>query len=67
MKYAADTPDAYLEQVPDERKPALRKLRSTINKNLPKGFAEAMSHGMIGWVDRSCLTSFGGIRGSGPR
>ncbi|MCB0791891.1 MAG: DUF1801 domain-containing protein [Flavobacteriales bacterium] len=50
MKYAADTPDAYLEQVPDERKPALRKLRSTINKNLPKGFAEAMSYGMIGWV-----------------
>jgi hypothetical protein len=50
MKYEANSPEEYLAQVPDERKEALNKLRKTINDNLPKGFEETMSYGMIGYV-----------------
>ena len=50
MKYSANSPEEYLEQIPEERKAAMHKLRDTINTNLPKGFREGMSYGMIGWV-----------------
>ncbi len=36
--------------VPEERQSAFKKLRSTIKKNLPKGFKETISYGMIGFV-----------------
>ena len=50
MKIEANSPQEYLEKVPEERKEALIKLRSVIKKNLPEGFEEAMSYGMIGYV-----------------
>ena len=50
MKIEANSPQEYLEKVPEERKEALKKLRSVIKKNLPKGFEETMSYGMIGYV-----------------
>ena len=50
MKYAADSPEAYIAQVPEDRRPVMEALRNTIRKHLPKGFAEAMSYGMIGYV-----------------
>jgi len=50
MQSKATTPDAYMDELPEERKAAVKKLRSTIMKNLPKGFAEVMSYGMIGHV-----------------
>ena len=50
MKYNASSPEEYLEQIPEERKSAMNKLRDTINANIPKGFREGMSYGMIGWV-----------------
>ena len=50
MKIEANSPQEYLEKVPEERKEALKKLRSVIKKNLPEGFEEAMSYGMIGYV-----------------
>ncbi len=37
-------------KVPAERKDAFTKLRETILANLPKGFVEEMSYGMIGYV-----------------
>lgn len=40
----------YLAMVPAEREAAFTKLRKTILDNLPKGFAEEMSYGMIGYV-----------------
>jgi hypothetical protein len=40
----------YLNEVPAERKDAFTKLRETILANLPKGFVEEMSYGMIGYV-----------------
>jgi len=50
MKYEADTPEAYIEQLTEERKEAFRKLREVILDNLPEGFEETMNYGMIGYV-----------------
>lgn len=50
MQSTAITPDQYIEQLPEERKPALTKLRKVITDNLPEGFLETMSYGMIGYV-----------------
>lgn len=49
MQYQANTPEDYINQVPIERQPILRKLRSVITKNLPKGFEEGIQYGMIGY------------------
>ena len=40
----------YLKEVPDDRKDSFIKLRDTILSNLPDGFIEEMSYGMIGYV-----------------
>lgn len=50
MQITADTPEAYVEQLPDDRKQVISKLRAVIGENLPPGFAEIASHGMIGYV-----------------
>ena len=50
MTSKAISPEQYLKELPTDRKEAVTKLRTTIVKNLPKGFAEAMSYGMIGYV-----------------
>ncbi len=44
------SPEQYIEQLPEERKQAFQQLRKTILKNLPKGFVETMSYGMISYV-----------------
>ena len=45
----AQSPSEYLNEVPAERLPAIKKLRNTILVNLPHGFEEGMSYGMIGY------------------
>ena len=50
MKIEANSPEKYLEQVPDEQKQAMNRLRQTILDNLPIGFKEEMSYGMIGYI-----------------
>jgi uncharacterized protein YdhG (YjbR/CyaY superfamily) len=50
MRSTATTVSAYLEEIPEERKDTLKKLRETILKNIPKGFVEQMTYGMIGYV-----------------
>jgi hypothetical protein len=44
------TPDTYVDQIPEERKAVFQELRSTIKENLPAGFEERISYGMIGYV-----------------
>lgn len=39
-----------MDSLPEDRKPAMEKLRNTIIQNLPKGFQESMGYGMLGWV-----------------
>jgi len=34
----------------EERQKVVKKIRSVIKKNLPKGFKETISYNMIGWV-----------------
>ena len=50
MKYEAKSPDDYISQLPEERQEVVSKLREIISNNLPDGFQETMSYGMIGWV-----------------
>jgi len=50
MQIKADSPDHYIDQLPDNRRPIMKKLRKTILDNLPKGFKEVNSSGMIGYV-----------------
>lgn len=44
MIISADTPDAYIHQMPEERQAAMHKLRQTILDNLPDGFEEQMDN-----------------------
>ena len=50
MNYKAVSPEDYISQLPPERQPVVSKLRAIISKNLPKGFKEQMSYGMLGFV-----------------
>lgn len=50
MQSTAKTVNDYLEEIPEERKVAFLKLRNSILDNLPKGFEEEMSYGMLGYV-----------------
>ncbi len=50
MRIEADNPEAYVEQLPEERKGAISRLRTVILENLPNGFEESMNYGMIGYV-----------------
>ena len=49
MKIEANSVEHYLTQVPEERKASFRKLYETVSQNLPPGFQEQLSYGMIGW------------------
>ena len=50
MKIEANNPIDYISKLPEERQVAMSRLRQTILDNLPKGFEETMSYGMIGYV-----------------
>ena len=49
MQYEATTVDDYINQIPEERKEPIRKLRQVILDNLPKGFEEGIHYKMIGY------------------
>ena len=50
MRSEAKTPEAYLAELPEDRRVAMSRLRDTIVSHLPKGFEEVMNYGMIGYV-----------------
>jgi uncharacterized protein YdhG (YjbR/CyaY superfamily) len=50
MQSTATNVEAYLEELPEDRKDAINKLRKEIKKHLPKGFSETIGYGMIGYV-----------------
>jgi len=50
MPSKAETVEAYIAELPEDRQQAVSKLRDTIKKHLPKGFSEGMGYGMIGYV-----------------
>lgn len=49
MRIEAENVKDYLDKIPEDRKSAMNKLYETISKNLPKGFKEGVSYGMMGW------------------
>ncbi len=50
MTSKATTPEQYLKELPTDRKEAVTELRNVVLKNLPKGFKETVSYGMLGYV-----------------
>lgn len=50
MQSKATTPESYIEELTEVRKPIISKLRQVILDNLPEGFQEQMSYGMLGYV-----------------
>lgn len=50
MKIEAQSVQEYLENLPEERREPIEKLRKVISENLPNGFEEQLSYGMIGYV-----------------
>jgi len=47
MRSAAATPEAYLDQLPADRRAALAAVRDVILANLPNGYEESVGSGMI--------------------
>jgi uncharacterized protein YdhG (YjbR/CyaY superfamily) len=47
MQYVAKNAQDYIAQLPEDRIEPMKKLRETILSNLPPGFEECISYGMI--------------------
>ncbi len=45
----ARTVEAYLLELPDDRRGVIAAVRALVNRNLPQGYAETMNWGMISW------------------
>ena len=50
MRAKETSPDEYISKLVPERKKAMSELRKVILNNLPRGFAEVMSYGMLAYV-----------------
>ncbi|SPE60370.1 conserved hypothetical protein [Verrucomicrobia bacterium] len=50
MKSTAKTVDEYVKGLPEDRREAISAIRKVILDNLPEGYQECMSYGMIGYV-----------------
>ena len=50
MQSQAETPQEYLESLPEGRREAIAEVRQTILDNLPEGYEEAMQYGMLSYV-----------------
>lgn len=50
MKFEGKSVEAYLKQIPAEKRLVLESMRQTILDNLPTGFVEQISYGMLGYV-----------------
>lgn len=49
MQSKATTPEEYIAEMPADRQKVFSDLRKAIKKNIPKGFKEGMTYGMIGY------------------
>ena len=50
MQSTATTAEQYFAELPEDRISAMSELRNVVMENLPKGFEETMSYGMITYV-----------------
>jgi hypothetical protein len=49
MTSNAQSPEEYIESLPEDRREAVRAIREVILANLPPGYEEGMQYGMIGY------------------
>jgi Domain of unknown function (DU1801) len=50
MQSKAETVSQYMDELPEDRQMPVQKIRTEILGNIPKGYLETMSYGMIGYV-----------------
>lgn len=50
MQIQSASVEDYISQIPEERQEIFRKIFETVNNNLPDGFSQGLSYGMIGWA-----------------
>jgi hypothetical protein len=50
MTSKAELPEDYIAELPADRKQAINAVRTALLENLPDGFSEVMSYGMLGYV-----------------
>jgi hypothetical protein len=50
MYSKAVTAKEYIDALPEDRKEAVSKLRAEVLRNIPEGFSEEISYGMLGYV-----------------
>ncbi|SDQ76524.1 protein of unknown function (DU1801) [Chryseobacterium soldanellicola] len=50
MQIPAVSIEDYISKIPEERQEIFKKIFDTINDNLPKGFTNNISYGMVGWA-----------------
>lgn len=50
MQYDVHTVEEYIAALPENRRFAIEKLRNVVLTNLPNGFEEQISYGMISYV-----------------
>ncbi|WP_027379939.1 DUF1801 domain-containing protein [Chryseobacterium daeguense] len=49
MQIQASSVQDYISKIPEERQEIFEKIFNTINDNLPEGFQQGTSYGMVGW------------------
>jgi hypothetical protein len=49
-KETIQTPEEYIAQLPADRQEIVKAIAETLSQNLPEGFQQVMSYGMIGFV-----------------
>src|SRR5690606_5322562 len=49
MQIPANSVEDYISKIPEERQEVFKKLFDTIDENLPEGFKQGVSYGMVGW------------------
>ncbi len=50
QEVAYRTPEEYLAALPEDRRQAIEMIRDSILRNIPAGFEEVISYGMLGYV-----------------
>ncbi len=50
MQIQSASVEDYILQIPEDRQDVFKKIFETVNNNLPDGFSQGLSYGMIGWA-----------------
>ncbi|MNY67324.1 hypothetical protein D3C86_2048900 [compost metagenome] len=66
MQIPSISVEDYISQIPEERQEVFKKMFDTVNDNLPQGFKQGVSYGMIGWNVENRMEEAGiAVKGKG--